>query len=241
MKISPPQGRARIAAAAMVKCAMLRRDRSFWGFLVLLFVPERTDPSLPHQQARALWAVVLLCCIIEAIWQAQAAGLDFLPWRRSIAVQYAGFWSGLLDDWQPNYPGQPLAMFMTYGLIHADLWHLLGNMVLLLILGRRVVNKAGQGGFLLLLWGSVVAGGVGFALLADTSQPMVGLSGGLFGLVAAEQLWRRTTTRDQIYIILWLIALHLLFWFVQDGGLAWQAHLGGYVGGALMSRCLPAR
>ncbi len=227
-----------------------------WPKLTHLFALDLLAPSVSGRRPPALglvWGLMVLCCGAEALFQLQSAGwlaeslLAGVP-ERGLAVQYAGFWPGLLDNWRPNYPGQPVAMFVTYGLLHADLWHLLGNMILLALLGRRVVETAGQTGLVLLLLGSVVAGGAAYGLLATSSQPMVGLSGGLFGLIGACQLWHgqdlyraKASLRRVILFTLWLIILNFLFWALQNGNLAWHAHLGGYLGGGLLALVLPMR
>ena len=213
--------------------------------IAALKVPANTAKPMP-----LVWSLLAICCGVEALFQMQ--GLfdpkDGVAWftSRSLAVQYGGFWPGLLGNWQPNYPGQPILMFLSYGLLHADLWHLLGNAILLLVLGRRTVSAVGQGGLLLLLVASVVAGGLGYGLMATSTQPMVGLSGGLFGLIAACQIWKARRLRHEgrprrrvFMFTIWLIVLHFVVFALQDGGLAWQAHLGGYIGGGLVVFLLP--
>ncbi|MBT8154565.1 rhomboid family intramembrane serine protease [Epibacterium ulvae] len=231
-----------------------------WPNLSHLFALDLLAPPVSGRRLLAgglVWGLMALCCAAEALFQIQSAGwlseargetLAAIVPGRGLALQYAGFWPGLLDNWRPNYPGQPVAMFVTYGLLHADLWHLLGNMILLLLLGRRVVEEAGQAGLGLLLLGSVVAGGAAYGVLATSPQPMVGLSGGLFGLIGACQLWHgldlyraKAPLRRVILFTLWLILLNFLFWVLQNGGLAWQAHLGGYLGGGLLALVLPMR
>lgn len=196
--------------------------------------------SRPGRRALALWGIIGLCCLVECtLWAADRGWIGQVDWR-SVALQNGAFWTGLLNNWRPNYPAQPWLMFLTYSFLHADLWHLTGNMLVLGLLGQAVVVRSGQGGFLLIYGISVVGGAVGFAVLTNSAQPMVGASGALFGLIGAWQLWQwrmlgaaGETRRPVVKLMLWLVFLNLVMAALQPGGIAWQTHLGGYISGAL--------
>ena len=47
-------------------------------------------------------------------------GLWSDPRARQRAIENFGFWAGLLHGWQPNYAGQALVMFVSYGFLHAN-------------------------------------------------------------------------------------------------------------------------
>jgi rhomboid protease GluP len=188
-------------------------------------------------------ALVLICCGIEALLQ----GADLHLWGsgrwRQIAYQNGGFWAGLLWGWKPNYAAQPLAMFVTHSFLHAGLGHLAGNMAALLTLGAMIRDRISPAGFALLWALSVLAGAVSFALLNTSPQPMVGTSGALFGLTGALVVWEATRRHAQgegiwavsVTILAWvlgLVALNLAVWWLQNGILAWEAHLGGFLAGA---------
>ena len=195
---------------------------------------------LPWRQALGLWIIIALCCLVElSLWAADHGWIGQAHWR-SLLLQNGAFWTGLLHNWRPNYAAQPWSMFLTYGFLHADIWHLVGNMLVLAILGHMIVQRIGQGLFLLLYIVSALVGALAFALLTQSSQPMVGASGALFGLIGALQAWQwRTLSRSGqshwpvIKMALWLVVLNAAMWLVQKGGLAWQTHLGGYIGGVL--------
>lgn len=182
--------------------------------------------------------MIALPGLIEVMLQAADAGLLGLPRWRSLAYQNGAFWVGLLGNWRPNYAAQPVTMFLSYALLHAGLTHLAGNMLVLILLGRRLVKFLGIRFFLLLYVGSAIGGGAGFALLSSTPLPMVGASGALFGLAGAL-LCLETARRAHLGLsrnpvmakIVGLGVLNLLFWFVEDGLLAWQTHLGGFITG----------
>lgn len=190
---------------------------------------------------------VVLCVLIptvavELCLIASDQGWLGIPRLRSLAYQYGAFWAGLLDNWRPNYQGQPVAMFVTYSFLHADLKHLLGNMVTLVFLAGLVMPWLGRRGFLLLYAVSAIGGAIAFALIGGITVPMVGASGALFGLAGAWKWddWqnRRETGRSLLPVfrdLLLLVALNVLIWWLQNGALAWEAHLGGFVSGWLLA------
>lgn len=192
-------------------------------------------------------AILLLCSSIElALQLADAHVIGTRLWR-GLAYQNGAFWEGLLHNWRPNYQGQPALMFLTYAFFHADFWHLSGNMLALLILARIVLAQVGQGGFVLIYVFSAVGGAFCFALLSQTAAPMVGASGALFGLAGAWQYWewRDLRTGGLSLFPVWraLVALMLLnagLWVMNDGALAWQTHLGGFLCGWGFASFLPA-
>ena len=193
----------------------------------------------------ALWAVLALCLLPEAVLQGADLGLwGDVHWR-SLAYGWFGFWPGLLQGWRPNYPLQPVAMFVTYGFFHVGGLHLAVNMLTLLSLGPAVIDRAGQAGFLGLYTASLLGGALGFGLLTTATVPMVGASGALFGLMGAVITWA-LTDRHRAAQTLWpvaravmgLVVLNGVLWVVAGGQLAWQTHLGGGLAGAAMALLL---
>ena len=145
--------------------------------------------SLCRKVPLALWVLLGLCVLPELVLEGADLGLWGSTQWRSLAYGWCGFWPGLLHDWRPNYRLQPWAMFVTYGFLHGGFVHLAVNMISLVSLGRAVIDRAGQGGFVLLYTASLLGGGLGFGLLTNTTIPMVGASGALFGLTGAVIAW----------------------------------------------------
>lgn len=206
------------------------------------FGPARSNPSAVILSGGVLWGLILLLVGIEALLQAADLGLVGSPHWRGVAYQNGAFWAGLLHNWRPNYPGQPMAMFLSYAFFHDGVGHLAGNMMTLWLLGRRLIDKLGARVFLVLYLSASLGGGVGFGLLSQSPQPMIGASGALFGLAGAA-IWLEATERYRMGITLWpiggtilgLILINALMWLALDGILAWQTHLGGFVTGAAVS------
>lgn len=170
---------------------------------------------------------------------------------RARLYQYLAFWPGLLGDWRANYPGQPAIMFLSYGFLHAGLMHLAINMITLVSLSRPLLDSLGSKRFMGLYLVGIIGGAGGYACLATQPQPMVGASGALFGLAGAL-LWERAVEdfrdlgvlrmiRDLTFPLMWLVLINVVMYFAFNGHLAWQAHLGGFVCGAIAMPLLSLR
>ena len=192
-----------------------------------------------------LLGLIGLCALLEAVLQLGDLGLLGGPRLRGTAYEYAGFWPQLLDGWGPNYVVQPFTMFVTYSFLHGGAMHLAFNMLALWSLGRAVGAEARMGGMIAIYAAGVVGGAALQGLLSNALQPMVGASGGLFGLAGGLVGWAHAERRDlidgirpTIRAIALLLAINLAMWLALDGQLAWQAHLGGFLAGWLAGRAV---
>jgi len=189
--------------------------------------------------------LLLLACVLPEIVVQLGDKPDFL---RSTLIQNFAFWPGLLKGWHPNYPLQPVAMFVTYGFLHAGIWHLGFNMLTLISLGRSLYEDLGGWRFCVLYAAGLIGGAVGFALLSSRPFPMVGASGALFGLAGAL-LWQSVTeapptlagiARLLAMPLALLIGLNVVMYWGLHGQLAWETHLGGFLAGlGAMALLLP--
>lgn len=186
--------------------------------------------------------VVALCVLVELVLQLADHGLIATERLRAAAYAYGGFWPGLLGDWSPNFAAQPYTMFLTYSILHSGFWHLAFNMITLISVGSAVRERGGTVRYAAVYVGSTLGGAAGFGLLAPTLQPMVGASGAIFGLLGALVAWDtmerrllRLSMRPVIRIVGILIGLNLGLWWVMDGQLAWETHLGGFLLGAAIA------
>jgi membrane associated rhomboid family serine protease len=206
------------------------------------FVPSRR-PVPP-----VIWILVFASTLPEAILSGADLGLWGGPEWRLTAYQYGAFWAGLIHGWQVLYTGQPIVMFATYGFLHGGLSHLALNMATLIAFGAVLAPRFGTARFLILYALSQVGGGLAFGLMALDGEPMVGASGAIFGLagaflaLTAQQLHRRgRSVAPVLQSAGALIVLNAVLWWAMAGGLAWQAHLGGFIVGALYAALVPSR
>ncbi len=154
------------------------------------------------------------------------------------------FWAPLL---YPNLSGtfEPWRL-VTAALLHSGFWHVGLNMLALWMIGRSLEPLLGRSRFLTLYVLSVIGGSVGVALLSF-GTPVIGASGGIFGLFGALLVIGRhigANIRGIAIIIVINFALPFVFALVgaiTTGSFAgaldairisWQAHLGGFIAGA---------
>jgi len=175
--------------------------------------------------------------------------------RDYFVIQYGliplEFWSG--TDLPPTVPFPIWVTLFTSLFLHGGLLHLLGNMLYLWIFGDNVEGAMGHGKFLLFY----LASGVGAAMLqmtvsAGSTAPMIGASGAIAGVMGAYLVlfpWARILTVVPIFFFIQFIEIPAIvilgLWFLIQffsglmdlsslGGVAWFAHLGGFLAGALL-------
>lgn len=202
------------------------------------------DPA-PARPSRAtspfLW-IAGICAAVELVLLA----LEFVPGgsvSRYWIIDQLGFWPGRLGHWQGG-DIRPVTMFATYWVVHAGFLHFLGNMAILAWLERRISRQFRVSAVWEIWVASVLGGAIAYSVLLPSLAPMVGASGGVFGLVGAVVV---LSHRDAIargvrfvairtgLLCLGLAALSTADYLLRDTILAWQAHLGGFLGGALMA------
>ena len=142
--------------------------------------------------------------------------------------------------------------------LHGGLMHLLGNMWYLWIFGDNIEDRLGHGGFLLFYFACGLVASVAQIVVNATSiSPMIGASGAIAGVLGAYLMCfpraRVTTLIPPIFLIRLPAALVLGGWFLIQllqgtagiatggGGVAWWAHIGGFVAGVAMIRFIPCR
>ncbi len=149
---------------------------------------------------------------------------------------------------------------LTSMFMHGSLLHIGGNMLFLYIFGDNVEDAMGHLRYLAFYLAGGICAAAAQVLVDPTSTlPMVGASGAISAVLAAYAV---LYPRSPIMVvnpvpILWLFfGLFLYFpaWLVigeyflvnlldamtntQQGGIAFAAHIGGFVGGALLLRVL---
>jgi len=186
-----------------------------------------------------LWVLVGVMAVIEALLGLSDAGYLMPEGLRWSAFALGAFWQPLLSGQvAPIYPGQTVVMFLSYAFLHGGLAHLALNSVVLLALGKLATVRIGMTRTLAVLALSAVGGALVFGLLSTGGVPMIGASGAVFGLLGLWQAWdyRMRKRMGQplkpvLTTILALIVANVVFFVILGGGLAWEAHLGGWLVG----------
>jgi membrane associated rhomboid family serine protease len=129
--------------------------------------------------------------------------------------------------------------------LHGGIMHLLFNMWALWIFGNNVEDHLGRVKYVAFyLIGGIVATGAHVWANPDSTVPVVGASGAIAAVMGAYLVWFPNApirTSILIFIIRDIRARwFLLFWFVlqfftaNDSGVAWEAHVGGFVFGVVV-------
>ena len=155
------------------------------------------------------------------------------------------FWAAPQTAWVTIFS----AMFL-----HGGWFHIVSNMWILFIFGDNVEDRMGGERYLVFyLLSGVAAGLLQAFLLPESSVPMVGASGAIAGVLGAYLVLfprARILSLVPILFIFTLIEIpavvFLLFWFASQlfsgflslggasgSGVAWWAHIGGFVFGLL--------
>jgi membrane associated rhomboid family serine protease len=143
------------------------------------------------------------------------------------------------------FPNKHLALSVLVSLfLHGNFLHLAGNMWFLWIFGNNVEEAFGRIGYALLYLLGGVAATLAFVWAQPTStEPLLGASGAIAAVLGAYLiLFPSRLVMSVVFITLIPVpaALFLGLWFlgqfaVADPGVAWQAHVGGFLVGAVVA------
>ena len=133
--------------------------------------------------------------------------------------------------------------------LHGGWLHLAGNMVFLWVFGNNIEDHLGHLRYLVFYVAAGVVATAAHVLLAlDSTVPLVGASGAIAGVMGAYLVWfpwARIRTIIMLGVIpIWpripaaiLLVVWFLtqFWIDPNAGIAWAAHVGGFVFGVVMA------
>jgi membrane associated rhomboid family serine protease len=151
--------------------------------------------------------------------------------------------------------GQHLVTLLTSMFMHASWSHILGNMVFLWAFGPEIEDSMGRGRYLIFyLLGGLAASAAQIVAAANSTVPNLGASGAIAAVMGGFLV---TYPRDEIRSVLFIIiffhvtyipaALLIGVWFLlqflnlgqvaqQTGGVAYAAHVGGFIFGSVTAR-----
>ena len=211
-------------------------------------IPLRDDN--PTRSTPVVNVALIALCVIVFLWELT------LGRQSEQAVYQLGFvpavFFGRVNLTQPWIA--PELSIVTSMFMHGGWMHLIGNMLYLWIFGDNVEDRVGHARYVVfyLVCGLVAALA---QALPDTSStvPMIGASGAISGVLGAYiVLYPRANVLVALPLIIvfytlrvpaWLV---LGMWFVgqlvaslsaaQGGGVAFGAHVGGFIAGVLLIR-----
>jgi len=152
------------------------------------------------------------------------------------------------DDSQVGYPDKSVwASILVSMFLHGSVVHLAGNLLFLWIFGNNIEDHLGRLRFIVFyVVGGIVATLTYVALNPDSTIGMVGASGAIADVMGAYFVWFpdapvRTWISFLLFVVVRIRAKWVLgFWFVlqffttPNSGVAWAAHVGGFVFGVLV-------
>lgn len=140
----------------------------------------------------------------------------------------------------------PLTL-ITYQFLHADFWHVFGNMIFLFVFGDDIEELIGHWRFLAFYLACGVGAGLAFVLSAPGAKTeLIGASGAVAGVIAAYLMYQPCA---RVTVLLGLIPLRIRAFWVIGGWAIWQvveaasqtqdgvaywAHVGGLATGAAL-------
>lgn len=178
------------------------------------------------QRPLVTWSIIAICIVV---WVLQLTNPRF-----SFDISLVPFY-GESEPWR----------FITSAFAHSPTspLHVGFNMFALYMVGPPLERLLGRLRFLAVYLISAVAGGAGFLLLnpVNSGVSLVGASGAVFGLFGAFLVISRKLGAGDSGIISVLVINAVLGFIIPN--VAWQAHLGGFIGGVLaaLAITLPGR
>ncbi|MBI5492766.1 MAG: rhomboid family intramembrane serine protease [Deltaproteobacteria bacterium] len=163
---------------------------------------------------------------------------------RTAAIPYEI--TNLIDIRPRSVVPPPLTLF-TAMFVHGGILHLAGNMLFLWIFGDNIEDALGHFKFILFYLGSgVVASMAHISMEPSSTLPMIGASGAIAGVLGAYfLLFPRAKVLTLVFLVFFInvvrlpAVIFLGLWFLfqilssgSGGGIAWYAHIGGFVAGA---------
>ncbi|OCC16021.1 rhomboid family serine protease [Dissulfuribacter thermophilus] len=202
-----------------------------WGLIIfnsLIFIFETTLPSPVLEKFFFMFGLI-------------PAKVTHPDWARSLGLDVLGLWP-----------------FLTCMFLHGGWIHIFGNMWTLWIFGDNVEDVMGPWRFLFFyIVSGIAASLVHIFVNPNSTVPIIGASGAIAGVMGAYYtLFPKA--RIVIFFPVFFIPLffevpalfYLAFWFleqvfsgalslaspVSSGGIAWWAHVGGFLFGMLTNR-----
>jgi len=202
--------------------------------------------------------LIIICCniMIFLIEIVSPCGM------KTITYTYGAIPQSLIS-FQTQQPLHPLMTVFTSMFMHGGLFHLAGNMLYLWIFGNNIEDRLGHVRFVIFYLFCGIFAAYSYAITNPASTiPMVGASGAISGILGAYLLlFPRANVHTLVFLGFFVTTLKIPalivigFWAIiqfingiissglrEGGGVAWFAHLGGFlIGLATLKLWLPRR
>jgi membrane associated rhomboid family serine protease len=208
-----------------------------------MFIPLKDDNPTYRFPYVTVFLIAVNCALF--IYQIMAPdGINYLVYRMGAVPYEITHFTSL----SPLRISPPLTLLVSM-FLHGSLLHLGGNMLYLWIFGNNVEDYLGPfkfAGFYLL--SGLAASLLHIAFNSGSRIPMVGASGAIAGILGAYMiLYPRARVLTLVFLFFFIrivpipAAFVLGFWFLMQllnvgmgGGVAWFAHIGGFLAGMML-------
>jgi membrane associated rhomboid family serine protease len=216
-------------------------------------IPLKDDnPTKTFPYVNWLLIAVNVAVFLYEVQLPPRAAKAFLLANAMVPMRIPAFLNGYLGFKMAFYP------IFTSMFLHGGWMHLLGNMLFLYVFGDNVEDYFGHAAYLIFyLFCGVVSGCTHILFNLHSSLPALGASGAISGVMGAYAvLFPRA--RVLMLFLIFLVPIPALlvlgYWFVLQflsgvgefgaanaGGVAWWAHIGGFVVGLVVAGIVKKR
>ncbi len=209
-----------------------------------MFIPLKDEnPTLKFPIVTII--LIVVNCLVFFYQVISPEGLNYQVLRFGIIPYEITHWQ--IDVGVPRV-FWPLSL-ITGMFLHGSLWHLVGNMLYLWIFGNNVEEFFGSLRFIwFYLACGLCASLVQVAFSPNSRVPMIGASGAIAGLLGAYLiLYPTARVRTLVFLIFYITIISVPAWVILSiwfflqlanvglgGGVAWFAHIGGFLAGVAL-------
>ncbi len=210
-----------------------------------MFIPIKDDQPTIRKPYVTVGLIVLNTVIFLYAWSLGARDFQIF----TIEWGYIPYELVTSTELTPQIATEPWVTAFTSMFMHGGWMHLIGNMLFLWIYGNNIEDYFGPVLFIVFYILSGLAAITLYTLFGPHSQiPLVGASGAIAGIMGGYMVLHPKARITILMIFFFIQFLHLPakvvlgFWFVYQllmsvmggttgGGVAWMAHVGGFVFG----------
>lgn len=216
-----------------------------------MFLPLRDENPTSRIPVITVFIIALNCLIfLYQVFSPQ--GLDYYTLKMGAVPYEITHFKALAHILRLS---PPLTLF-TSMFLHGGLFHLLGNMLFLWIFGNNVEDFLGPFRFFFFYLLSGLGASFTHIVFNPNSQvPVIGASGAIAGVLGAYFiLYPRARVLTLVFLFVFIrvvpipAAYVLGFWFLMQvlniglgGGVAWFAHIGGFLIGVALIKVFSRR
>jgi membrane associated rhomboid family serine protease len=231
-------------------------------------IPLKDYPGQRRRMPWVTWGLILINVVVFLYQVSLGSLAEAFMFAYSVvpaALVHGVPQTSLVTQTLPFHTPDPVYLtLITSMFLHAGWLHIGGNMLFLYIFGDNVEDRMGHIGYLIFyLFCGIVASVAQIAVDPNSTIPSLGASGAIAGVLAAYLVlfpWARVKTVIFIFIFFTIVNLPAIvligIWFLLQffsgiaalstvqqsmGGVAYFAHVGGFVAGLLITLLLSSR